>query len=496
MNRRMSSIRSRISLVFLLSLLPLALAALLVFIYSSSLLRSAQALFDQNLYLEELNRALVDLDRETQNYLDTRDDQALRSFFLFDAQLASIIEDLPQDPSADSNGLNLRLLRRLFERYRREVGQAVNARRGRLTERYSELYANSRRIIDYINLLVLSVNWLDFQESLQSYLSFSRWYNEIQFWALLLLSATALLSLLLINLFSIQLSLPLIRLSAAARDFGEGKFDSGDVETRGASREVRQLAGTFNTMRERIRLYIEEMKDKARMKQDLMEQNIQNLHMKHVLKSAELIALQNQINPHFLFNSINTGLQLSVVEDSPRTADYLAHLAELYRYNLRKSDTPVTLDEEIASLESYIYILRIRFGDRIAFAIDVDPACRNYLLPPVILQPLVENAVNHGLNAVTEGGAVEITSRRRDNRFFIEVCDNGCGMTAEKITEAYKAISDEDPLDMVMNESQGIGLTNVLQRIRLFFGNRATILVENRETGGTRIAFDLPPKEH
>jgi two-component system sensor histidine kinase YesM len=311
----------------------------------------------------------------------------------------------------------------------------------------------------------------------------------------MVISATALFSLLLIAYFSLRLSLPLIRLSEAASDFGAGNFQSAAVESAGASREVKQLTATFNTMKERIREYIEEMKDKAQIKQDLMEQNIQNLHMKHVLKSAELIALQNQINPHFLFNTINTGVQLSAVEDAPRTADYLAHLAEVYRYNLRKSDEPVTLADEIASLESYIYILRIRFGERIDFSLSIESGCESLLLPPVTLQPLVENAVNHGLREVIEGGLIEVAASISGSRLHIEVTDNGEGISDEKIREALESIEADDPLDMVMNDSAGIGLTNVLQRIRLFFGNRATILLERRESGGTRVAFELPRKE-
>jgi two-component system sensor histidine kinase YesM len=490
-----SSIRSRISLFYLLTFLPLAAASILVFFYSSGLLRSAQALFDQNLYLEQLSQALHELDRETLSYLNTRDDQALRNFYLLDARLATLVQQLPDSPSESSEQLNLRLLRRLFDRYRSEVGQAINARRGRLIERYSVLYTSSRQIIDYINLMIQSINWLDFQDNLRDYLAFSRWYNEVQVWALMVLSATALLSLLLISFFSLQLSLPLIRLSEAASDFGHGNFSTAAVESRRASREVLQLTETFNSMKERIREYIEEMKDKARIQQDLMEQNIQNLHMKHVLKSAELIALQNQINPHFLFNTINTGVQLSAVEDAPRTADYLAHLAEVYRYNLRRSDEPATLADEIASLESYIYILKIRFGDRIDFVLSVGSGCEAMLLPPVTLQPLVENAVNHGLRAVTEGGIIEVSAALEGGRLRIEVTDNGQGIEPEKIHEVLASIEVEDPLDMVMNDSQGIGLTNVLQRIRLFFGNRATIRLERREEGGTRIAFDLPRKE-
>jgi two-component system sensor histidine kinase YesM len=490
-----SSIRSRISLFYVLTFAPLAAASILVFFYSSNLLRSAQALFDQNLYLEQLSEALSDLDLEIQNFLNTRDDEALRNYYLLDARLANLVQELPGDPSDDSDLLNLRLLRRLFDRYRSEAAQAINARRGRLIEQYGDLYTSSRRVIDYINLMIQSINWIDFQRNLQEYLSFSRWYNEIQVWALMVISATALFSLLLIAYFSLRLSLPLIRLSEAASDFGAGNFQSAAVESAGASREVKQLTATFNTMKERIREYIEEMKDKAQIKQDLMEQNIQNLHMKHVLKSAELIALQNQINPHFLFNTINTGVQLSAVEDAPRTADYLAHLAEVYRYNLRKSDEPVTLADEIASLESYIYILRIRFGERIDFSLSIESGCESLLLPPVTLQPLVENAVNHGLREVIEGGLIEVAASISGSRLHIEVTDNGEGISDEKIREALKSIEADDPLDMVMNDSAGIGLTNVLQRIRLFFGNRATILLERRESGGTRVAFELPRKE-
>lgn len=497
--RQFSSIRSRISLVYLLTIIPMALAAILVFLYSSQLLGSAQAMFDQNLYLEQVNDVVTNLDVKTRQYLNLRDNQALRDFIELDAQLAQLIAQLPAEPGTSQDILNLHLLRNLFEEYQSKVRAAVQARRGRLTRQYSLYYEESQTIIDYINLLVLNINWLDFQKNLEQYLSFSQWYTEIQFWALIILTATAAFSLVLISFFSFRLSTPIVRLSEAAREFGKGDFTVALIDSRGASREVTQLTSTFNTMKERISNYIEQLKETAKIKQDLMEQNIQNLHMKHVLKSAELIALQNQIQPHFLFNTINTGVQLSVVEGAERTADYLGHLAEVYRYNLRKADAPVSLREELSSLESYIYVLKIRFGERIRFVIQVDEDCKDLLIPPLILQPLVENSVGHGLSEMTAGGEVRICGRRESfngqERLMLSVRDNGKGITEARVSEVLAAVDTDDPLDMMMSDSPGIGLVNVLQRIRLFFGQRGEIVLDGAADSGTKILFRLPIKE-
>ncbi|AHC15744.1 sensor histidine kinase [Salinispira pacifica] len=461
LSRRFSSIRSRISLVYLLTIIPMALAAILVFMYSNQLLSSAQAMFDQNLYLEQVNDVVTSLDVKTRQYLNLRDNQALREFIELDSQLAQLIARLPAAPGTSQDILNLHLLRNLFEEYQNKVRAAVQARRGRLTQQYSLYYEESQTIIDYINLLVLNINWLDFQQNLQQYLSFSQWYTEIQFWSLIILTATAAFSLVLISFLSFRLSTPIVHLSEAARDFGKGDFTVSLIDSRGASREVIQLTRTFNTMKERISSYIEQLKETAKIKQDLMEQNIQNLHMKHVLKSAELIALQNQIQPHFLFNTINTGVQLAVVEGAERTSDYLGHLAEVYRYNLRKADSPVSLREELSSLESYIYVLKIRFGDRISFITHVDEDCLNLLIPPLVLQPLVENSVGHGLSEITDGGEVRIRGERKflngQERLVLSVGDNGKGMSKEKAAEVLAAVETDDPLDMMMSDTPGSG---------------------------------------
>ena len=190
------------------------------------------------------------------------------------------------------------------------------------------------------------------------------------------------------------------------------------------------------------------------------------------LAQTRLQLLSMQLQPHFLFNTLNTIAEL--VHDDPESADrMIAGLSDLLRRTLDLKDAhEVTLDEELQVLDLYLDLQRIRFGDRLQVLVDVDAAARSARVPLLLLQPIVENSIRHGLAARTTAGRIEVRGRRSADRLTLDVIDDG-----EPVNGAPR---------------QGIGLNNVRARLEALHGDRFDLRLTRAETGGTRVTIDIP----
>jgi two-component system, LytTR family, sensor histidine kinase LytS len=209
-------------------------------------------------------------------------------------------------------------------------------------------------------------------------------------------------------------------------------------------------------------------------------------NQRKLLTIAEIRALQAQINPHFLFNAINT--IISYTRTSPQTAtDLLVKLANFFRSNINPGSENVPFSRELEHCEAYIGIEMARFEDRIQITYDITPDVMNCKLPPLILQPLVENAVKHGILAKEGKGEITISAHRNNGYVSIYVRDNGVGMTAEQIESLFS----EKPAGPSRNGS-GIALRNVQMRLTALYGVDHSLKVESAPSCGTTVSFAIP----
>ncbi|HUN87478.1 MAG TPA: histidine kinase [Terriglobales bacterium] len=212
----------------------------------------------------------------------------------------------------------------------------------------------------------------------------------------------------------------------------------------------------------------------ARIERKLQEQE-------QLLLQARMEALQSQINPHFLFNTLNT--ISSLVRFDPDTArEMIVKLATILRRLLRKTDAFVPLRDEISFIDDYLDIEVVRFGrDKLKVIKQLEPASLEILVPSMMLQPLVENSIKHGLSPKVEGGSITLRSRSQGDRLTIEVEDDGVGMAGNGFLERPRGIG-----------GSGIGMANVAERLRVLFGETARMMVENSPSGGTLIRITIP----
>jgi len=240
-------------------------------------------------------------------------------------------------------------------------------------------------------------------------------------------------------------------------------------------------------MKDSVQKAFVELTRKAELEHSLMEERMRVLTYQHRLKDAELLALQTQINPHFLYNTLAAGWQLALSEGNEKTAEFLEKLAAFIRYSLKPSTRFVLVSEEIECVRQYIWLLRLRFGERFEFYLDIQDEALGYETPALVLQPLVENAIVHGLKDVEEGGKVIISAKLEGETIRFSVSDSGCGMSSEYITLALAAAGPEDT-----RPQNGIGLHNVVRRVALATGGLGRVEIESKLGHGTCVTILLP----
>ena len=279
---------------------------------------------------------------------------------------------------------------------------------------------------------------------------------------------------------------PLKLLAEAANEIAKGNLEIDQIPVQQQD-EVGIVTAAFNQMVTSIRTYIEQLRITMERESQLKERE---LMMQSHLKDAQLKYLQAQINPHFLFNTLNAGAQLAMMEDAAKTEQFLLNVSEFFRYNVRKNNQQVTLGEEVRLVDNYVYILNVRFAGEIHFEKEVDQSLGNVAVPGMILQPLVENAVNYGIRDIDWEGRIELTVCRKDHHISISVWDNGAGMTRERIDQVLTGSIDEEA---ATDHSNGVGMRNVIERLNLFFHDQAKMeILSEGLNKGTEVVITIP----
>jgi len=206
----------------------------------------------------------------------------------------------------------------------------------------------------------------------------------------------------------------------------------------------------------------------------------------------ELKQLQNQINPHFLFNTLNTVSKMAYLEDAKATSDLIESVAALLRHSLGQIDKNVSLRDEVGVVKEYFHIQKIRFSERSQFKLNVDESCLEIEIPRLTLQPLVENAFIHGIEEKEEGGIITLNIYQMETNVIVEVRDDGVGMDQGKIRQLL-SLSTVDT-DHV-GHSTGIGLTNVIRRLQLHYQIPDVMEIESVPGEGTTVRLLLPKGE-
>jgi len=252
--------------------------------------------------------------------------------------------------------------------------------------------------------------------------------------------------------------------------------------------EVNQVANAFNAMKKSIHNYIEELRHQKEIEQQILNERVRNLKMEQVLKRMELYTMQARMNPHFLFNTLNTGVQLAIMEEADRTAEFMENLASLFRYNIRENKFFVPLRHEIEGLKSYFSILRIRFPKKLSLSLSVEEDLLDkYGCPAMIIQPLVENSVLHAFVDPEKMGSIEVRIHTEGSVLVISVKDDGIGIPESTVHKLLVPHTHDYQLS-----SKVMGLENVIQRCYFFYPEQGDVIsIDSAEGRGTDIVIRI-----
>lgn len=283
-----------------------------------------------------------------------------------------------------------------------------------------------------------------------------------------------------------RLTRPLKILSRRAKEVTAGDL-SVDIPVFRTGDEVESLSKAFDKMMGSIREYVEAQRVSMEKENEMRENELKT---QTLLKDAQLKYLQSQINPHFLFNTLNAGMQLAMIEDADKTALFIENMAEFFRYNLSRINEDATLADEIQLVDHYIYILNVRFAGDIHYKKEIEPGLENVLVPSMILQPLVENAVQYGIRGVEWEGWVTLRIWQETGTVYIEVADNGRGMSRELIE---RVLQGENVKNRKNSKSNGIGIYNVLERLQMYYTTEDVLEIKSDGEGkGTQFMLKIP----
>lgn len=312
------------------------------------------------------------------------------------------------------------------------------------------------KTLDNSNWKIIGVTFLD--ETVNSRV------NTMIIVSVLIFLLVVLMSFLSGRLFSRLFTKPVKKLSSAMRAFEDNAAGFVYEPVLGAI-EVNSLSDSFEHLVKRIQQLMEEVKNEET-----------------TLRKTELKALQAQINPHFLYNTLDSISWMCEEGKNEEAVTMVNSLAKLFRISISRGQEIIPIDKEVQHAECYLQIQKYRYTNQFDYELDIQESCKDYLCNKITLQPMIENALYHGLNMIDEGHIIIRIFEDGDD-VIMEVEDNGVGMTQEQIDNLF--VSD-------ITDKRGIGVKNVNDRIKIYFGERYGITIKSELDVGTVVSIRIP----
>ena len=327
---------------------------------------------------------------------------------------------------------------------------------------YDEYFAgNSRKVvvdtISYTGWKLVGVIPYD---------SFTKGMLNMQYFVALLILLTFMMLMAVNRIVSVRISSPIMKLNDSVKEYEAGEKPEIYI---GGSLEIRHLGYSIQKSYERI---------DTLMKEIVVEQNER--------RKSELDALQSQINPHFLYNALDSIIWMIEGERNEEASFMISQLAKLFRISLSKGRTVIPVRDELQHARSYMNIQKIRYKNTFSVDFQVDLDIEDCCTVKLILQPILENAINYGVSSMDDCGEIIVTGKRENGNIILAVEDNGLGMSGE---EAALVLTDGS---RVHKKGSGVGLVNVNNRIKILFGKEYGLTIESEPDEGTKVSICIP----
>lgn len=481
-----ATIRIKLVCIFIFTCSIIFIVNIFMYININEAIDKINQVYISNIKLNELSDALTNVQNSMTEYLTTKSSKSLQDYYAAEQDFNELLSTLNTEITDNDILLMEKNIKNMSRTYLGITKEIMQAKRGRNVEKYKSGYDRALDLYLYINTYINSLNNEQFKHNSNNYKKLLVSLGYLEKAATIILVAVMIINVFMVYMLTYRVTNPLIDLAKSANEIAQGNLEIDLIEVKTLD-EVGIVSKAFNHMILSIKEYINKVKINLETQNKMKEKE---LIMETHLKDAQLKYLQAQINPHFLFNTLNAAAQLAMLEDADKTCLFIENMAEFFRYNIKQNSEDATLGEEIKLVDNYIYILNVRFSGEICFEKIVDESLLTIKVPSMILQPIVENAVNYGIRDIQWEGKIILRVYREDKEIHISIEDNGIGMEESKIRDIMRG---EAVLSDLEKNSNGIGLGNVINRLRLYYNCEDVLeIISNGKNKGTKVVIHIP----
>ncbi len=441
-------------------------------------------ILDDNVRCSELQEALEQEFHAFENYVRDRSSDNREGYVLSCARSERCVMALPFDYARIGNERYGRTwnIRNGYENYSifREELFSMDANSDSYIARLYDVYSMQ----DYLQYYAMELTQITVDAGNEQYTQKVPVFQRIP----VLICVAAAGMLVMMTFFSSVMAGTLVKpamlLANASRKIAQNDFSDPDLVVENHD-EMGELVLAFNKMKHATEGYINTLKKNSEMAELLHKEELERIELEKQLNAARLELLKSQIDPHFLFNTLNMIGCMANLEDASTTEKMIYSMGNLFRYTLKTTEQIVVLERELKVAEDYIYIQQMRFGSRIRYDSRIEVNASEVQIPSFSLQPIVENAIIHGLSKKEEGGRLHLRIRETDGKMIISVTDTGVGMSEERCRELTAALSSRK------TSRAGIGLGNIYKRIHIMYLG-GDMKIYSRENCATAIQMIIP----
>ena len=416
--KQTQSIQFKLVIVFLLTCLVLLIVNVVLYQSMNQIVQRLDSVYEANVSLNELQEVLDHTQNALTQYLSAKSADAMEEYYINENVYLDMIKKLNNKIVNQEMLMMEKNIRELSFEYLKTANKVIDAKRGKNIEKYKVYYQDMTQLYDIISTHIYALNNQRFVANSRSYQSLQSSMEYSKVMNIVILLFVAIANTVLIIIFTREMIQPLRKLSLAANKVAKGNLEVEYLPITSKD-EIGVVTFAFNEMLESIKIYIKKIRHNMEQESAMKERE---LMMENHLKDAQLKYLQAQINPHFLFNTLNAGAQLAMMEGADRTYTYVQNVADFFRYNIKNKEE-VTLEDELIQVKHYIYILNVRFSGDIHFKMDVEDSCKKVMMPGMILQPIVENSVNYGIRDIDWKGKIELSATREEDLQLTNILD-------------------------------------------------------------------------
>ena len=484
------SLRWRILLYTSVSLFFMLLILFSIMKMNFSAIETLGDVYNSNAELSSFSEYLTETEKSMEQYIMYKSFDSIDNFYSYRTKLEEYYENMQDSPSNNIVLHKEYVVKQLCKTFVHYSSRTITAKRGNSAEEINFYYKKAINCYNTLLGQILEYNKLLLNQNAHRYKINHNQIKSAERISILFFIVLSLIIILLLYLTITSLTKPLhdisdVALRVAKRDFDVPLFNNV------IDNEIGNICRAFDRMIISIREYIDTIWEKARTEAELKEKEIE---MRALYTDAQLKALQNQINPHFLFNTLNTGAQLAMMEGADKTCYFLEQVSDFFRYNIQKQTQTATISEELGLVDNFVYIMKVRFGNRLTFTKNIPNQIFTEQIPTMTLQPLLENCLKHGLK--NEQGEVALNLIVEENYIVISVSDNGCGMPQDIKENLYNAVKNNETIissDKIQEKNNGTGLLNVFLRLKMFYHKDDLFEITSNDNGiGTKFLIRIP----